>query len=109
MPLKPVKSLPLRRRTVREAELSEYSLKIILVKITDVPEYGLISPVAGRHVHGMHNLLEIVVDDLYKGPLLDIQLHHLIKTVDVVIPIVLADEVVKIHKELRSGHGTHEL
>ena len=57
----------------------------------------------------MHDLLEIVVDNLHEGPLLDIHLHHVLKVVDVVVAIVFPDEIVKVHQELGSGYRTHEL
>ena len=109
MLLEPGQRLPLRLGAVREGEFAEYSAEIRLVEVADVPEHGLVSPVARRHVHGVHDLLEIIVDDLDESTLLEIVLHHLVETGQVVVAIVLPDEVVEIHQELRSGHGSHEL
>ena len=41
----------------------------------------------------MHNLLEVVVDDLDKGSSLDIHLDDILKMVNVVVAIVLPDEI----------------
>ncbi len=109
MLLQPVERLPLRCAAVREAKIPEHTLKIVAVEIADVPEHGLVAPVAGRHVHRMHDLLEIVVYHLDERALLGVELHDLIKTGEVVIPVVLADEIIEVHQELRRGHGPHEL
>ena len=57
----------------------------------------------------MHHLLEIVVDNLDEGPLLDVHLDNILEMLDVVVTIVLADEIVEIHQELGSSHSAHEL
>ena len=57
----------------------------------------------------MHDLLEIVVDNLGKRTLLYVVLDYGIELVEVVVAVVLADEVIEIHQELRSCYGTHEL
>ena len=107
--LEPVERLPLRRRSVREAELAEHALKVVLVEVADVPEHGLVTPVARRHIHRVDNLLEVIVDDLDQSALLDIVLHNVIEVFEVVVAVVLADKVIQIHKELRSRYRAHEL
>ena len=107
--LQPVEGLPLRLRPVREVEVAEHALEVGLVEVADVPEHGLVAAVAGGHVHGVDNLLEVVVDDLHQGALLDVVLHDVVQVVQVVVTVVLADEVVQVHQKLRRGHGTHEL
>ena len=57
----------------------------------------------------MNHLLEIVVDNLDEGPLLDVHLDDILEMLDVIVTVVLADEVVEVHQELRCGHRTHEL
>ena len=57
----------------------------------------------------MHNLLEVVVDDLDKGSSLDIHLDDILKMVNVVVAIVLPDEIVEIHQEFRGSYCSHEL
>ena len=57
----------------------------------------------------MHDLLEAVVDDLDKGTLLAVFLHDIIEMLEVIVTVVLADEIVKVHEELGSGHSAHEL
>ena len=109
MLLQPVEGLPLGGASVREAEVAEHSLEVVLVEIADVPEHGLVAPVAGRHIHRVDDLLEVVVDYLDKGPLLHVQLHHVIQVVKVVVAVVLADEVIHIHKELGGGDSSHKL
>ncbi len=109
MSLKPVKSLPPWSRTIRKTEVPEYTLKIVLIEITYIPEHCLITPIASWHIHRVHHLLEVIVNDLHQSTLLDIQLHHLIKTVKVVVTIILSDEIVKIHKKLRCSYRTHKL
>ncbi len=109
MLLKPGKSLPLRLAAVREAEITEHAAEITLIEVADVPEHGLVATVARRHIHRMHHLLEVVVDDLDKGPLLGVHLHNILKMVEIVVTVVLADEIVKVHQELRSSHRPHEL
>ncbi len=109
MLLEPAEGLPLRGGAVRETEVAEHAVEIRLVEIADVPEHGLIAAVARRHVHRVDHLLEIVVDDLEQGALLDVVLHHVIKMLEVVVTVILADEIVQVHQELRSGHRAHEL
>ena len=107
--LQPGEGLPLRRRPVRKTEVAEHALEIGLVKVADVPEHGLVAAVAGRHVHRMHDLLETIVDDLAERAFLDIVLHDLVQAVQVVVAVILADEIVQVHQELRRRDGTHEL
>ena len=57
----------------------------------------------------MYNLLEVVVDDFHKRPLLGVHLHDVLKVIKIVVAVVLADEVVKVHQELRRRHRTHKL
>ena len=70
--LEPVQGLPLRGGAVREAEIAEHSLEVCLVEVADVPEDGLVTAVPRRHVHGVHDLLEIIVDHLGQGALLGV-------------------------------------
>ena len=107
--LNPGKGLPLRCGSVRESEIAEHATEIRLVEIADVPEHCLVSPVAGRHIHGMYDLLEIIVDDLDESTFLEIVLHHLVETAQIVVTVILPHEVVEIHQELRCSHCTHEL
>ena len=107
--LEPVESLPFGRSAVRETEVAEHALEVRLVEVADIPEHGLVAAVAGRHVHGVDDLLEAVVDNLGEGTLLCIVLHHLVETGQVVIAIVLADEIIEIDEELGSRHRSHEL
>ena len=109
MLLQPGEGLPLGSCSVREAEIAEHAAEIGLVEVADVPEYGLIAAVARRHVHGVHHLLEVVVDHLHQRTLFDVVLHHRVQFVQVVVPVVLADEIVQVHQELGRCHGTHEL
>ena len=55
-----------------EAEIREHALEIRLVEVSYVPEHCLISPVAGRHIHGVDYLLEIIVYDLHEGAALSV-------------------------------------
>ena len=105
MLLQPGEGLPLRGAAVGETEVAEHSLEVRLVEVADVPEHGLVAAVAGGHVHGMHHLLEAVVDDLEQG----VVLHDGIELVEIVVTVILADEVVEVHQELGSGYRTHEL
>ena len=57
----------------------------------------------------MDNLLEVVVDDFHKRPLLGVHLHDVLKVIEIVVTVVLADEVVQVHQELRRRHRTHKL
>ena len=107
--LEPGKGLPLRLAAVRETEVAEHAAEVALVEVADVPEHRLIPTVAGRHIHGMYNLLEVVVDDFHKRPLLGVHLHDVLKVIKIVVTVVLADEVVKVHQELRGRNGSHEL
>ena len=107
--LQPVEGLPFRSRSVREAEVTEHALEVVAVKVTYVPKNGLIATVACRHVHRVHNLLEVVVDDLHEGALLGIHFHDVVQVLEVIVTVVLADEIVQVHQELRSGHRSHEL
>ena len=109
MLLEPGKGLPLRLAAVRETEVAEHAAEVALVEVADVPEHRLIPTVAGRHIHGMYNLLEVVVDDFHKRPLLGVHLHDVLKVIEIVVTVVLADEVVKVHQELRRRHRTHKL
>ena len=109
MLLEPGKGLPLRLAAVRETEVAEHAAEVALVKVADVPEHRLVTTVAGRHIHGMYNLLEVVVDDFHKRPLLGVHLHDVLKVIEIVVTVVLADEVVKVHQELRRRHRTHKL
>ena len=109
MLLQPAEGVPDGSGAVGETEVTEHALEVGLVKITDVPEHSLVAAVAGGHVHGVNHLLEIVVDDLDQGALLEIVLYHRVQLGEIVVAIVLAQEVVKVHQELRSGHGAHKL
>ena len=109
MLLEPAERLPPGSGTVREAEVAEHALEVVLVEIAYVPEHGLVAPVAGGHVHRVHHLLEVVVDDLDERALLGVELHDIVEVSEVVVAVVLADEVVEVHQELRGGHRAHEL
>ena len=109
MLLQPGQRFPLGGASVRETEVSEHAVEIRLVKIADVPEHRLVSPVAGRHVHRMHHLLEAVVDDLGEGAGFAVDFHHLVQALQVILSVVLADEIVQVHQEFRGGHGAHKL
>ena len=109
MLLQPGQCLPFRRSAVREAEIAEHALEIRLVEIADVPEYRLIAAVACRHIHRVHNLLEVIVNDFFQGSLFGVAFDHFTESVEVVFTVVLPDEIIHIHKELRCSHGSHEL
>ena len=57
----------------------------------------------------MYDLLEIIVNHLDQSAFLEIVLNHLVKPVKIVVTVVLPDEVIEIHQELRGGNSTHEL
>ena len=107
--LEPGQCLPFWRSAVREAEIAEHALEVWLVEIADVPENGLIASVAGRHIHRVHDLLEIIVNDFYERALLHIVLHYFIQALEIVLAVVFSDEIVEIHQEFRSCDCAHEL
>ena len=107
--LQPGQCLPFRRSAVREAEIAEHALEIRLVEIADVPENRLIAAVSRRHVHRVHDLLEVIVNDFLQRALLGIVLDHLSESFRIVLSIVLADEIVEVHQKFRSSDRSHEL
>ena len=107
--LQPRQSFPYGLRSVREHKVSENALEIRLVEIAHVPENCLVASVSGRHIHRMYYLLEVVVNYVSESTLFCVQLDDGVNLSDIVVPIVLANEVIHIHKELRSGDCAHEL
>ena len=57
----------------------------------------------------MDYLLEIIVYDLHEGAALDIELDYVVKMIEIVLAVVLADKIVHIHKELRRCDRAHKL
>ena len=106
--LQPGESLPVGLRTIGEVELAEDALEVILVIVSHIPEHSLV--VAGTRglVERIHNLLEVVRDDLVDGTLLQTHVSLLVGTLVVVLAILLADEIVHVHQELRRSAGTGE-
>ena len=109
MALQPVEGLPLGGGAVGETEVAEDALEVGLVEVADVPEDGLVTAVAGGHVHGVDDLLEAVVDDLAQGALLGVVLNDVVEVLEIIVTVVLADEIVEVHQELGGGYRAHEL
>ena len=98
--LQPVQTVPVRRFAVRETEVLKQALEIVAVVVADVPEYRLEVTGTARLVQTVNNLLEAVADDAVDRATFQTQIHHLVRTLVVILAVLLLDEIVHIHKEL---------
>ena len=74
-----------------------------MVVVGNIPEHGLVVAGTRRLVQRIDYLLEIVGDNLVDGALLQAEVGLFVDTLPVIESILLADEVVHVHQELRGG------
>ena len=98
--LEPIKALPMRSLTIREAEIIKEGFEIITVVVTDIPEYRLEITRTGWLVQAINDLLEAIGDHLVDCTAFLTQIHHFVRAFIVILAELLLDEIVHIHKEL---------
>ena len=98
--LEPVEAVPVRRFSVREAEILKQALEIVAVVVTDVPKNGLEIASTGRLVQAINDLLETIGNDFVNRAMFLTHVHNFVRTFVVVLSILLLDKIVHIHKEL---------
>ena len=83
-------ALPVRAAEVREDEVAEHGVEVVLVVDGDVPEGALVAARGGGLVERIDDVLQVVGDVLFMRA-------------QVVVAIVLAREVVKIGEKFDGG------
>ena len=107
--LKIAQRVPNRLTPVRERKITEYSLKITLIKISYIPKDSLITTSTCRHIHRMYHLLEAIINNLSNGSFLSAQIYYFINSTHIVITIILTDKIIHVHKELRCSNSSSKL
>ena len=106
--LQPAEGLPVRARSVGEAEFSEERFEIVAVVVGNVPEDRLEIACAGGLVDGIDDLLEAVSDHLVDGAVAAGAVHDFIGAEVIVFAIFFLKEVAHVHEKLHCGDGAAE-
>ena len=106
--LQPRETIPVGLRTIGEIEFTEDALEVILVIVGHIPEHSLIVAGTSGLIQRVHNLLEVVGDNLVDGALLQRQVGLLVRMLPIVLAILVADEIVHVHQELWCGTGARK-
>ena len=106
--LQPRQRFPVRLRPVGEYEFAEQAFEIVAVVIGHVPEHGLEVTRPRGLVDRVDDLFETVRNHLVDRPVLFREVDHLVRPLVVIFSVLLFDEIVHIHQELRRGAGARE-
>ena len=106
--LQPRETVPVGLAAIGEVELAEDALKIVAIVVGHIPEDSLVVAGTCGLVQGVDNLLEVVGDNLVDATFLQGEVGLLVGMLPVVLAVLITNEVVHIHQELRRSASTSE-
>ncbi|CDB70052.1 unknown [Bacteroides cellulosilyticus CAG:158] len=94
--------------SVREDEMFEKAIEIILIIVSYIPEYCLKIPCPRRLIDGIYNLFKTIGDYFIYGPLFGGKVGKLFRMFIVILSVFFFYEIIHIHQKFRCGTGAAE-